>query len=124
MTPRISRPWASGAAWPPRVSDKGERWLYVPDVGTRRPRRRPKFAKSNGEVANGSIMAFKVVEDGGKPVLVPQWMSRDLNLASSPVVANGVVYALQTAESAVQVPKSIFNPDGTRKPFNPERECQ
>jgi outer membrane protein assembly factor BamB len=31
------------------------------------------------------------------------------------VVANGVVYALQTAESAIQVPKDIFNPDGSRK---------
>ena len=48
--------------------------------------------------------------------LQPAWISRDLNLAAPPVVANGIVYALQTAESAVQVPKDIFNPDGSRKP--------
>ena len=47
-------------------------------------------------------------------------MSRDLNMASPPVVVGGVVYALQTAESTVQVPKSIFNADGSRKPFNPD----
>ena len=49
---------------------------------------------------------------------MPQWISRDLNLSSSPVVANGVVYALQTAESAVQVPKSVFTPEGRRQPFD------
>ena len=68
-------------------------------------------------------MAFTVEDQNGKPVLVPQWMSRDLNMASPPVVANGVVYALQTAESTVQVPKSIFNPDGSRKPFDPNENA-
>ncbi|HEU0095173.1 MAG TPA: hypothetical protein VFQ52_01870, partial [Rhizomicrobium sp.] len=33
----------------------------------------------------------------------------------------GIVYALQTAESTVQVPKDVFNADGSRKPgWNPE----
>jgi outer membrane protein assembly factor BamB len=64
----------------------------------------PKFPHSDGAVTNGSIMAFTVSEAGGKLALEPQWISRDLNMASPPVVANGVVYALQTAESAVQVP--------------------
>jgi len=82
----------------------------------------PKFPMTNGDAPNGSIMAFTVVEENGKPVLKPQWVSRDLYLASSPVVANGVVYALQTAESAVQIPKGIFNADGTRNPgWNPEQ---
>jgi outer membrane protein assembly factor BamB len=45
-------------------------------------------------------------------------------MASPPVVANGVVYALQTAESTVQVPKSIFNADGSRKPFNPDQNAE
>jgi outer membrane protein assembly factor BamB len=67
-------------------------------------------------------MAFTVVDEGGKTILQPQWISRDLNLASPPVVANGVVYALQTAESAIQVPRNIFNPDGSRKPgWTPEQ---
>jgi outer membrane protein assembly factor BamB len=82
----------------------------------------PKFAQTNGDVTNGSIMAFKVADDNGKPTLLPQWVSRDLNMASPPVIANGVVYALQTAESAIQVPKNIFNADGSRKPgWTPEQ---
>jgi outer membrane protein assembly factor BamB len=97
------------------LNDKGERWLYTPMWGPV-GKAAPKFAMTNGDITNGSIMAFKVVEEGGKPVLQPGWTSRDLNLASPPVVANGVVYALQTAESAVQVPKGIFNADGTRNP--------
>ena len=47
-------------------------------------------------------MAFTVEDQGGKPALVPQWTSRDLNLSSSPVVANGVVYALSTGGQAMQ----------------------
>ena len=50
----------------------------------------------------------QIADVNGKPTLQPQWISRDLNMASPPVVADGVVYALQTAESAVQVPKSAY----------------
>jgi len=102
------------------LSDKGERWLYTPMWGAP-GKQAPKFPMTNGDAPSGSIMAFKVVEESGKPVLQPQWISRDLNLASPPVVANGIVYALQTAESAVQVPRDIFNADGSRKPgWTPE----
>jgi outer membrane protein assembly factor BamB len=99
------------------LDDKGQRWLYVPMWGPP-AKAGPKFPLSYGDVTNGSIMAFLVTDNGGKPTLEPQWMSRDLNMASPPVVANGIVYALQTAESTVQVPKSVFNPDGSRKPFD------
>jgi outer membrane protein assembly factor BamB len=96
---------------------KGARWLYIPMWGPP-AKAGPKFAMTNGDAPSGSIMAFTVEDQGGKPALVPQWVSRDMNLSSSPVVANGVVYALQTAESAVQVPKSVFTPDGRRQPFD------
>jgi outer membrane protein assembly factor BamB len=100
---------------------RGERWLYTPMWGAI-GKTTPKFPMTNGDAPDGSIMAFTVVDNAGKPSLQPQWISRDLNLAAPPVVANGVVYALQTAESAVQVPKSIFNPDGSRKPgWTPEQ---
>jgi len=97
--------------------EKGKRWLYIPMWGPP-AKAGPKFAMTNGDAPSGSIMAFTVEDQGGKPALVPQWISRDLNLSSSPVVANGVVYALQTAESAVQVPKSVFTADGRRQPFD------
>jgi outer membrane protein assembly factor BamB len=105
------------------VNDKGERWLYTPMWGPP-AKAGPQFPISYGDAPNGSIMAFRIVEEAGKPVLQPQWMSRDLNLASPPVVAGGVLYVLQTAESAVQVPKAIFNPDGTRKAgFDPSQQA-
>jgi len=97
--------------------EKGARWLYIPMWGPP-AKAGPKFPMTNGDAPSGSIMAFTVEDQGGKPALVPQWISRDLNLSSSPVVANGVVYALQTAESAVQVPKSVFTPEGRRQPFD------
>jgi outer membrane protein assembly factor BamB len=103
------------------LNDKGERWLYVPMWGPP-AKQGPKFPLINGDAISGSIMALKVADEGGKPVLQPGWISRDLNIASPPVVAGGVVYALQTAESAVQVPKGMFGPGGTRIPgWTPEK---
>lgn len=84
-------------------NDKGEQFLYVPMWGPPASQG-PTFALRHGEAPNGSIMALKLVADGDKLTLEPVWMSRDLNMASPPVVANGIVYALQTAESAIQVP--------------------
>ncbi|HEY4076107.1 MAG TPA: PQQ-binding-like beta-propeller repeat protein [Rhizomicrobium sp.] len=103
------------------LDDQGARWLYVPMWGAP-GKSAPQFPHTNGDAPSGSIMAFTVVETGGKPTMQPQWVSRDLNLASPPVVANGVVYALQTAESAIQVPKTIYNADGSRKSgFDPNQ---
>jgi outer membrane protein assembly factor BamB len=96
------------------LDDKNERWLYVPMWGPL-AKNGQKFPTANGDITNGSIMAFKVVTDGAKVTLQPQWTSRDLNMASPPVVANGVVYALQTAESTVQVPRDIVDAQGNRK---------
>ena len=107
---------ACGAASPPRVSDKGERWLYAPMWGAP-GKAAPKFPMTNGDVAQRQHHgASRWWKQTASRRWQPQWMSRDLNLASPPVVANGVVYALQTAESTIQVPKSMFNPDGSRKP--------
>ncbi len=47
----------------------------------------------------GAIVAFKVTDEGGKPSLTPQWISRDLISPAAPVVANGLVYALSTGRS-------------------------
>ena len=103
------------------LDDQGARWLYVPMWGPP-AKAGPHYPHAYGDAPNGSIMAYTVVEDGGKLTLKPQWMSRDLNMASPPVVAGGLVYALQTAESTVQVPKAIYLPDGSRKPgFNPDQ---
>jgi len=109
--------WGSLATW---QSDKGERWVYTPMWGAP-AKAGPKFAFTNGDAPSGSVMALKVVEDQGKVSLQPGWISRDLNLASSPVVANGIVYALQTAESAVQVPRDLFKGGARPAGWTPDK---
>jgi outer membrane protein assembly factor BamB len=49
-------------------------------------------------------MAFEVRlnDKKDKPTLVPVWMSRNMHVPDPPVVANGVVYALQTGENVLQ----------------------
>jgi outer membrane protein assembly factor BamB len=109
--------WGSLATW---QSDKGERWIYTPMWGAP-AKTGSKFAITNGDAPSGSVMALKVVEDQGKVSLQPGWVSRDLNLASSPVVANGIVYALQTAESAVQVPRDLFKGGARPAGWTPDK---
>jgi outer membrane protein assembly factor BamB len=86
--------WGSFATW---QDESGERWLYVPALGAASAKA-PAFAQTNGPAPNGSIMAFKVVEDRGTVALKPMWISRDMNVPDPPVIANGVVYAVSTGE--------------------------
>jgi outer membrane protein assembly factor BamB len=79
------------------------RYLYVPMWGPP-SKDAPQFPNSYGDATNGSIMAFRVTADGDKPSLVPAWISRDMHVPDPPVVANGVVYAIQTGENTVQNP--------------------
>src|SRR5437868_5016433 len=64
----------------------------------------PRFKYSYGNAEQGSIMAFEVRMDAdkGKPMLDPIWISRDMHAPDPPVVANGVVYALQTGKNATE----------------------
>jgi outer membrane protein assembly factor BamB len=57
------------------------------------------FASSNGPVPHGSIVAFKVEEQDGHMQLTPAWISRDLLNPAPPVVANGVVFALESGSN-------------------------
>jgi outer membrane protein assembly factor BamB len=49
-------------------------------------------------------MAFEVRLDPDKntPMLVPIWISRDMHSPDPPVIANGVVYALQTGKNTTE----------------------
>ena len=82
------------------VNARNERWVYLPMWGP--PSKTVTFARANGDAPHGSIMAFQVVLDGGSARLVPKWVSRDLSVPDSPVVANGIVYALSTGENTLQ----------------------
>lgn len=82
------------------VNSRDERWVYFPMWGP--PSKDAKFEKSNGDARDGSIMAFQVELRGEQPVLVPKWVSRNLAVPDSPVIANGVVYAISTGENTLQ----------------------
>jgi outer membrane protein assembly factor BamB len=78
-------PVAAGAPGPtqgpPAVTFvPGTRWLLVPTAN--------------------AIMALKVVDNGGQPALEPGWVSRDLASPVTPLIVNGVVFALASGRAA------------------------
>ena len=86
--------WGAPATF---VNARNERWVYIPMWGP--PSKNAKFERSHGDARDGSIMAFQVVLEGDKPVLVPKWVSRNLAVPDSPVIANGVIYAISTGKT-------------------------
>ena len=89
--------WGAPATF---VNARNERWVYLPMWGP--PSKEIKFEHSHGAARDGSIMAFQVVLEGDKPVLVPRWVSHNLAVPDSPVIANGVIYAISTGENTLQ----------------------
>jgi outer membrane protein assembly factor BamB len=79
----------------------GKRFLYVPMWGPP-SKSAPAFPLSGGVAPHGSIMAFQVVAAGDKVSLLPQWSSPDMIVPDPPVVANGVLFAIQTGEQTIQ----------------------
>jgi outer membrane protein assembly factor BamB len=102
-------------------SADGNRYLYLPMWGPP-AKDMPAFKSSNGPTPNGSIMAFQLTDDAGKLGLVPLWTSPNMTVPDSPVVANGVVFAVQTGEQTLQnrpVPGQqlyVRPPPGTPRP--------
>jgi outer membrane protein assembly factor BamB len=78
----------------------GTRWLAASVVGG--PTASPKFT-SNGLAPAGSIVAFKLVDAGGRPTLAPAWRSPNLVSPLAPLVVNGMVFAVSTAPSRLYV---------------------
>lgn len=91
------------------LTPDGRRLLYVPMWGPP-SKNAPSFDHSNGPIPHGSIMAFEVQAAGDKPALRGLWTSPDMILPDPPVVANGVVYAVQTGGQALQ---NTRLPDGS-----------
>ena len=75
-----------------------------------------KVPVSYGPVTHGAIVAFKVEEKNGKFQLTPAWMSRDMDQAEPPVIANGVVFAYGSGENTRQA-----YPDKGLADFSPLR---
>jgi outer membrane protein assembly factor BamB len=83
-----------------------KRFLYVPMWGP--PSKNvPQFKSNGGPAPHGSVMAFQVAAEGDKVSLAPEWISRDMIVPDPPVVANGVLYAIQTGEQTIQSPAYV-----------------
>jgi hypothetical protein len=96
------------------ATPQGKRFLYVPIWGPP-SKNAPQFQSSGGPAPHGSIMAFQVAGEGGKLSLIPQWTSPDMIVPDPPVVANGVLYAIQTGEQTIQSPAYVH---GTQDEIN------
>jgi hypothetical protein len=86
------------ATW---LDDKGVRWLFASVRGPVLA----EFPAKNGDapagsISTGSILAFRIAFDNGKPTLTPAWRSRDMVSPAAPAIANGLVVALSTGEPA------------------------
>jgi outer membrane protein assembly factor BamB len=90
--------WGAFASW---QDSKGTRWLYAPAWGAATPQ--AQFPVSNGPTPEGSIMAFKVEDREGRPVLTPAWISHNMAVPEPPVIANGVVFSVSSGEFTRQI---------------------
>ncbi|HEY7055165.1 MAG TPA: hypothetical protein VH458_01510, partial [Vicinamibacterales bacterium] len=93
VTPKYTAAGAGGAlaTW----ENDGTRWILAPSVGATLAA--AKFT-ANGPAPDGAIVAFKLVDQGGKTALEPAWASRDLTSPLGPVVVNGLVIAASSGE--------------------------
>jgi hypothetical protein len=72
-----------------------ERWILVPVSG------RPSGAReANGAIRNGTVVALRVTEANSRWSLEPAWASDDLTMPATPIIVNGVVFALSTGRPA------------------------
>ena len=81
--------WGGLSSW---QDADGTRWVLAPVWGQVNPDL--KLPSSNGPAPNGSIVAFKVDEQSGLPVLTPAWVSRDISSPEPPVITGGLAFAL------------------------------
>jgi hypothetical protein len=72
----------------------GTPWLLLPVAG------RPAAggATTNGAVSNGAVIALKLTAAGSGLSLEPSWLSHDLTAPATPIIVNGVVFALGTGQ--------------------------
>ncbi|MDA0207017.1 MAG: PQQ-binding-like beta-propeller repeat protein [Acidobacteria bacterium] len=110
--------WGAMATW---VDAQGQRWLMVPMLGPLAKDTVGSFKTVHGSVVNGSVMAFTVQLQDDKPVLVPEWMSGDLDLPGSPIIANGMVFVLANGERASDAFRAPARNNATPRPPPQER---
>jgi hypothetical protein len=74
----------------------GVRWILAPAAGT--VANGAGFSKADEDIKNGAIVAWKIVEQNDQLTLQPGWMSRDMVSPLTPIIVNGVVFAVSSGE--------------------------
>ncbi len=92
-------------------ADTAARWILVPVSG------RPSGARTtNGAIRNGAVVALRVRDVNGMFSVEPEWTSNDLVSPASPIIVNGVVFALSSgrpgAAGRTGSPAVLFVHDG------------
>ena len=103
--------WTRAAAATTAPADSAARWILVPVSG------RPVGARTtNGAIRNGAVVALRVRDVNGTFSLEPEWTSNDLTSPATPIIVNGVVFALSTGGPAAAgrtgSPAVLFAHDG------------
>lgn len=90
--------WGSLTTW---EDSEGTRWILTPFWGPKHSTF--KAPVEHGLVKKGAIAAFKMesTKNGGV-TLTPAWISRDMNQAEPPLIANGMVFAYGSGENTAQ----------------------
>ena len=89
--------WGSMASW---EEPDGTRWVLTPFWGPKHPDFHAEI--EHGDVIDGAVAAFHVEEPDGKLWLKPIWISRDMNRAEPPIIANDMVFTYGNGEDTHQ----------------------
>ncbi len=103
--------WTRMAAASTAPADPAARWVLVPVSG------RPVGARTtNGAIRNGAVVALRARDANGTFSLEPEWTSSDLTSPTTPIIVNGVVFALSGGQPAAAgrtgSPAVLFAYDG------------
>jgi len=84
----------SGAAGTPPA--EAASWILLPVAG----RLAASAPATNGAISAGALIALKVIDANGALSLETGWVSHDLTSPATPIIVNGVVFALGTGAAS------------------------
>jgi outer membrane protein assembly factor BamB len=80
------------------VDSRNRRWLLAPYMGPAAKDTIGQFKKQHGEIVNGALFAFTIEGSADKPVVVPQWVSGDLDVPGVSLATGGLVFVTANGE--------------------------
>jgi outer membrane protein assembly factor BamB len=107
--PVASAAVAATAQTPPSstAAVDGSRWLLIPAAG---PLPASLAAAGNGAVTSGAILGVRLEHQEGRFSVRPAWISQNIAAPLTPIVVNGIVFAVSGPSSA---PAALYALHGT-----------